>query len=297
VQQLGAWSPEDAASLQGRLAEEQTWAMRAAPIDMAAVDLLANSAQPMQEQLRGILNVESGSRPERSGPLARAPRSTHPVSDNFDFGISSSDWAREAMQTLLDMTVQSHVNERGQQSFSLFGLGSFTLTVSSDRSEISLSEDDHAWLTLRRTSTTGAGRDSSGGELFGEAAGGPHGGPQIGLPPLRQAIEYVTEVASHPLSLLVYCIVAVYVLLWSLLARQPKRQERLGRPLRSAGMEQATRREGTAIARQRRSDRKLAAVEAGSSGTSESDPSKRRRRRKRVRIRIRRSRMRHSAET
>jgi hypothetical protein len=150
---------------------------------------------------------------------------------------------------------------------------------------------------LRRTSTTGAGRDSSGGELFGEAAGGPHGGPQIGLPPLRQAIEYVTEVASHPLSLLVYCIVAVYVLLWSLLARQPKRQERLGRPLRSAGMEQATRREGTAIARQRRSDRKLAAFEAGSSGTSESDPSKRRRRRKRVRIRIRRSRMRHSAET
>jgi hypothetical protein len=62
-------------------------------------------------------------------------------------------------------------------------------------------------------------------------------------------------------------------------------------------MEQATRREGTAIARQRRSDRKLAAFEAGSSGTSESDPSKRRRRRKRVRIRIRRSRMRHSAET
>jgi hypothetical protein len=269
--------------------------MHAAPVDTATVDLLANPARPIQEQLRGILNVDSRSRPERSGPLARTPPSSHAVSDNFDFGISSNDWAREAMQTLLDMTVQSHVNERGQSSFSVFGLGSFTLSVSGDRSEISLSEDDHAWLTLRRTSTTGAGRDSAGGELFGGAAGVPYGGPQIGLPPLRQAMEYVIEVASHPLSLLVYCIVAVYALLWSLLARQPKRQERLGRPLRSAGMEQPTRREGTAIARQRRSDRKLAAFEAGSSGASESDPSKRRRRRKRVRIRIRKSRLRHSA--
>ena len=272
-----------------------SWAMHAAPVDTATVDLLANPARPIQEQLRGILNVDSRSRPERSGPLARTPRSSHSVSDNFDFGISSNDWAREAMQTLLDMTVQSHVNERGQSSFSVFGLGSFTLSVSGDRSEISLSEDDHAWLTLRRTSTTGAGRDGAGGELFGGAAGVPYGGSQIGLPPLRQAMEYVIEVASHPLSLLVYCIVAVYALLWSLLARQPKRQERLGKPLRSVGMEQPMKREGTAVTRQHRSDRKLAAFEAGSSGASESDPSKRRRRRKRVRIRIRNSRLRHSA--
>src|SRR5690606_32658923 len=52
---------------------------------------------------------------------------------------------------------------------------------------------------------------------FSPVYGARYGAEQ---PAIKQVVELVADVASHPISLLVYCVVAAYLLLWTVLSRQ-----------------------------------------------------------------------------
>jgi hypothetical protein len=212
------------------------------------------------------------------------------VPSDFDLGLASNDWAREALQTLVDMTVQMQVNERGQAAFNLLGMGNFTVTVSGDRSQVALAADDHTLFSMRRLPTSNAE-----GDFLGPPAGGGYTGEP--LPKLREAVQYVADMASHPLSLLIYCLVAVYLLLWSLLSQQAGRHARSARDGQSLSVVQGARPERKATRKHRPimlrpSKVELSRASASPDGSSSSG-RKRQRKRIRVRIRIRKSGLRH----
>jgi hypothetical protein len=56
---------------------------------------------------------------------------------------------------------------------------------------------------------------------------GPGGGPAApigsGESPLRRALELAREIATHPLTFIVYALIAAYALIWTLLAGRSKR--------------------------------------------------------------------------
>lgn len=201
------------ASLQGALPQPAQWDLRTDPSERGA----RMTGQGVVEQLRHLVNVESDAvaasatgRSDNRG--ARNPAAVAA----FDVGEAADQWLRETVQTLVDATLRLDVNERGRTTFSVLGLGDFSLSVSPDRSQIALSEGDDALFTVDRA------RPANAGDRGPQAPFGPDRGARdgAGQPAIAQMLELASEVATHPVSVLVYCIVIAYLILWSVLSRQ-----------------------------------------------------------------------------
>ena len=187
---------------------------------------LGASDRGLREQLRGIVNTQPGSRGPGSGRQGHgAPPS--PWLAGIDAGAAIDEWVRETMQSLVHSTLRLDTNERGRASFSVLGMGDFSVTMSGDRSQLALSEGDDVLFVAQRSHPYAAGstgnRAAQSEAAFPFAGDSPHA--SLDPPALRQAIDLAVDVASHPLSLLFYCIAAAFLLLWSVLShtKQKKR--------------------------------------------------------------------------
>lgn len=271
--------PRDAL-LQSLQPGDAPWSMPTVPLESAPLDLVDAPGRSIHETLRGLVNVDSGGPAADVRSVRARGRGDGSVPGGFELGLSSNEWAREAMQTLVDMTVQMQVNERGQASFNLLGVGNFTMTMSGDRSEIALASDDRTLFSIRR-----APASSGDAEFFGQPAGGGYSGEP--LPKLREAVQYLTEAASHPLSLLIYCIIAVYVLLWSVLSQQARRRARRARGVHPLSDGHGPNPERAVARKQGRASNHRSAMPVSAADASGGESSGRKRQRKRIRVRIR----------
>jgi hypothetical protein len=176
------------------------------------------SAGPgLAEQFRHLINVGSieGTGPAQTRSGNRGARGAPAGFAGIDMGEATEQWLRDTVQSLVDSTLRLEMNESGRASFSLLGLGDFSLSISADRSQIALSEGNEALFTVDRPTAAGAGGSTSDTPL-----GAVRGGHGVEQPAIKQVVELVAEMASHPISLLVYCVVAAYLVLWNVLSHQ-----------------------------------------------------------------------------
>lgn len=189
------------------------------------------------DTLRRLVNVQRGSGTLSGGP-ARGRRRPADDSPNLDLGRATNEWIRDSVQDVLTSVLDLNVNERGQTSFSFLGMGDFSVTVSAGGSEFELAAGDNVFIDGRRP-----GRSAFGASL---APGGRHvdpswdfGGPpsgnraapvtSSGVSPLKQALKLTLEIATHPISFLVYALICAYALLWALLSSRTRRRRRVAR--------------------------------------------------------------------
>jgi hypothetical protein len=199
------------ASMQPAIQQPSEWDLQSARNERSA----HMTGPGLVDQLRYLVNVESasGTMPARAG-AARTP----PVAyAGIDMGEAADQWLRDTVKSLVDSTLRLEVNDRGRASFSVLGLGDFAFSVSADRSQIAFTEGNEALFVVDRMPVAPHERDSASSSLYG-----PLPGPSPGLeqPAIKEMIELVADVASHPISLLLYCVVAAYLVLWSVLSRQ-----------------------------------------------------------------------------
>ena len=183
--------------------------------------------QNMFDSLRGFVNVAPGA--GSRGPAARAnnaPRND--VLDWVDLGPEARAWIHDSFKSIVDSALQLEVNERGRMSFSVLGFGDFGVAVSADRSQIAFTSNDEVLLTAQRGSDAAAAAASGSGGSYGGGGwtpgGSAPGSAGYGQSPLKKALELAFEIATHPLSMMVYLIIAAYILLWTVLNRQPHRR-------------------------------------------------------------------------
>ncbi len=185
--------------------------------------------------LRSVVNVQrsGGATP---GVPTRGRRGPANDSLGLDLGLTSNEWIRDSVQEVLTSVLNLNVNERGQATFSFLGMGDFSVTASADRSEIALTAGDNVLITGHRSgaSALGAGTAQGGrhpdpGWSFGGTPSGGAMGPGGGMrvSPLKQALELALEIASHPISFIVYALIAAYALLWALLSGRTQRRRRV----------------------------------------------------------------------
>lgn len=213
--------------------------------NLRALDIGADwGGSSIRDALRGYVNLQ---RPSAVGGNGAGTPGRYPQQGpdwaSTDLGTVANEWVEEAVQGMLTSVLHLDVNERGRASFSVLGLGDFSVLVSGDRSEIALTSGGEALLTAHRTVSvpepSGDGQRGGYGGSDWAFGGLPSGSPAnstayVGDSPLRQAMELMMELASHPLSLLIYCIVAVYAVVWSVLSREAKRPIRDQRPRHAA---------------------------------------------------------------
>ncbi len=189
------------------------------------------------DTVRRHVNVQRGSR-TLSGAPARGRRRSANDSLSLDLGRETNEWIRDSVREVLTSVLDLNVNERGQASFSFLGMGDFSATVSAGGSEFALATGDNVFIAGRRP----------GGSAFGAsmAPGGRHADPSwdfggtpsghravpvtsTGLSPLKQALKLALEIATHPISFLVYALICAYALLWALLSSRTRRRRRVAR--------------------------------------------------------------------
>jgi hypothetical protein len=204
------------AAMQAALQQPAEWDLQTARNERGA----HLTGPGLADQLRQLVNVDpaSGATPARTG--GRGARAAAAALEGIDSGEAADQLLRDTVKSLLDSTLRLEVNEHGRTSFSVLGLGDFALNVSADRSQIALTEGNEALFVVDRLPAAGNGRDPTAGAPYGALPGGRPGMEQ---PALKDMVELVADVASHPISLLVYCIVAAYLVLWSVLSRQQKK--------------------------------------------------------------------------
>jgi hypothetical protein len=225
-------APEPLA-LGGGLGAEALRARSAAFGLTGALDAIGDQgAASLREQLRNFLNVERGSAgpghpgnrpPQRSAELA----GIDPGYAGIDPGTVTDEWIRDTVQALVHSTVRLETNARGRTAFSVLGVGEFSVNVSGDRSAMTLAEGDNVLFVAQRPQPWG-------GALPGARYPGPGGAAELGYladdpaplepPPLKQVLELAADMATHPVSLLVYCIIAAYLLLWSVLSHEKRKR-------------------------------------------------------------------------
>ncbi|MCC6532949.1 MAG: hypothetical protein IT531_10400 [Burkholderiales bacterium] len=188
--------------------------------DARTYDLTSGGAgNALFDSLRNLVNVQPLSGDRGAGAMREGGVPPVNPTAEFDFGPESREWMQEAVKGVMSSVLQLDVDARGRTSFSVLGLGDFSVSLSGDRSQIALTAGDNVLLTAQRVGGAAAGYGGDYGASSYRWGGASAAAPQGGSP-LQEAIELVTEVASHPLSMLVYCIIGGYILLWSLLSRQ-----------------------------------------------------------------------------
>ena len=194
----------------------------------------------VEDMLRSFVNIRRDTRAEPAGASARRskPQDADPL--GFDLGLASKEWIRESVQSVMTSVLNLNVDERGQASFSVLGLGDFSFIVSADRSEVALLSGDDVLVAAQRAaypSPAGSGAQSAAhaNEWIHGDSGTAAAGEVGHLSLLRQAIEIALEIASHPLSFIVYALIAGYALVWGVLSGLAKR------PLRAAAGRRAAR--------------------------------------------------------
>ena len=229
----------------------------------------------VHDTLRSFLNVRRGGGGAAPAKQSRGRNSPPDDPLAFDLGLATNEWVRESVQGLTTSVLNLNVNERGQASFSVLGWGDFSVIVSADRSEIALTSAGDPIVTAQRAGQSsypgGGGYSASYGNApWGYAEGGGAAPGPIGESPLKRAIELALEIASHPLSFIVYALIAAYALVWGVLSARAKRPRRA-----SAHHLPSVVRSAPLI------HRASAAVAAAAA------PAKRHRKRVRVRVRVR----------
>lgn len=194
----------------------------------------------LRDSLRSYVNVLRGSEPgQDSGAERRRGPQGEPLGlAGVDLGPAANEWIQETVQDILISALRLDVNQRGQTTFSVLGLGEFSVNLSPDRTEVAIASGDTVLATAQRTPGPRPGGNGYGGNSDGD--GWYPGGMSItagsslpGESPLRQALELALDLASHPLSFLVYGVILAYALLWSVLSRRARRQ-RIPRSLYTA---------------------------------------------------------------
>jgi len=198
---------------------------------MGAVDLGSGlGGAAVRDALRGYVNVPRGG---ESGPRSGTERRRGPQGETLglagvDLGPAANEWIQETVQDILSSALRLDVNQRGQTSFSVLGLGEFSINLSPDRTEVAITSGETVLVTAQRAPEPGG--NGYGGNSAG--AGWSTGGTSItagssvpGESPFRQALELALELASHPLSFLIYGLILAYALLWSVLSRRAQRHQ------------------------------------------------------------------------
>lgn len=174
----------------------------------------------LADVFRPLVNLN----PRADGPGAgtQGQRGRRGEQDFIMSGTGLNDLVEEAVRGIVSSAIELRVDDHGRASFSLMGIGDFGVMVSGDRNEVALVSGADVLFTANRTpypqpgGYAGAGYDNSPAGLA--AASRPV--DTRGESPLHQAMELLSEIATHPLSLLVYAIVGMYVLLWNVLSAQ-----------------------------------------------------------------------------
>jgi hypothetical protein len=242
----------------------------------------------LQDQLRSFVNVDRrAAGAARPGAGRARAQNGAPGFAGIDLGEATEEWIRDSVRSLLDSVLRLEVNERGRTSFSVLGMGDFSVTVAGGGSAFILSEGDDVLFVAQRAAGPQGGASYAGADMpIVHASAARYASPEQSS--LRQALDLLLEMASHPVSLLVYCIVAAYMVLWTILSRQKHgfRQHAtatvtpLVSPLTSRTRSSAA--PSTHASRSHRS-RSAPALAADRAGESHSAPGRRHRRRSRSR--------------
>ena len=140
--------------------------------------------------------------------------------DTIMSGTALQEWVDEAVRGIVDSAVELRVDDQGRASFSVLGMGDFGVMVSGDRNEVALVSGTDVLFTANRGPHPQASGYGGSGPDYGHPglAAGSRPIDTRSESPLHQAMELLAEIATHPLSLLVYAIVGAYALLWNIMS-------------------------------------------------------------------------------
>lgn len=169
--------------------------------------------------LRSAVVTQPGREAGRRGPSRSQLNLDDPV-----LGVEAQAWLEDAVRAIVNSAVELRITEQGRTAFSLLGSGEFNIAVSNDRNEIALVSGEDILLSANRTPQFQHTGMPLSERRFAEPLEATAERPR-GLV-LQEALEAATEMATHPLSLLVYALIAGYALLWQVLASQGQRRIR-----------------------------------------------------------------------
>lgn len=169
------------------------------------------------------------------------------------FNADVQEWIDESVRGLVASAIDLRVDGQGRASFAVLGMGDFGLTVSGDRSAVALVSGTDVLFSAYREPFPQPGGVGPGEPLHFPRNAAPAAVRSItdaDESPLKQAMRIVADIATHPISLLVYVIVAAYFVLWNILRRPRSRRRRWAARLERASEVRSHRR-----SRRRRSRR------------------------------------------
>lgn len=174
----------------------------------------------LADVFRPLVNLNP--RATEAGGKAQAQPGRHNEQDITMSGTELHDLVEEAVRGIVSSAIELRVDDQGRASFSLMGMGDFGVMVSGDRNEVALVSGADVLFTANRNPYPQPGGYGGAGHDYGPAGLSSASRPvdTRGESPLHQAMELLSEIATHPLSLLVYAIVGAYVLLWNLMSAQ-----------------------------------------------------------------------------
>lgn len=170
--------------------------------------------------LRSAVTVQPG-----PGTVRRGPPRSRPAFDDAVLGNEAQEWMEDAVRGIVNSAVDLRITEQGRTAFAVLGAGEFSIAVSQDGNQVALVSGDDVLLTAERAPhfpqagiPSYVRSDGRYGDLPGAASPGPRQNT------LQEALERASEIATHPLSLLVYALAAAYAILWKVLASQGERR-------------------------------------------------------------------------
>lgn len=175
-----------------------------------------NSGGPL-EILRSLANGPKGS------PRNAAQRQSN-TPDIDLLGPDAREWIDDTVRGIVSSAIETRTNDQGRTTVSILGMGDFGVMGSADRSQAPLGSEDAVLLTAGRTPY---GAVPAGGMTWSpEGHRLPAGGmpSAAGATTIQKAVELVQEVATHPLSMLVYGILAAFAVLWKVMSSQASRR-------------------------------------------------------------------------
>jgi hypothetical protein len=224
--------------------------------DMSAMTIDGGSSSVV-DAFRSLVNLN----PRASEGAANAVvRRGGPAEQDFVMaGTALQDWADDAVRGLVNSAVELRVDEQGRATFSVLGMGDFGIVVSGDRNEVALLSGLDVLFTANRSPQSQVPGYGGTGSGYGPGDPRPAARPidTTGGSPVHQALELLSEIATHPISLLVYLVIGAYVVLWQVMSAT---RHTRAQPLAGAAMPApaSPRRRSPARHRFRRSRRRAA---------------------------------------